>query len=156
MSLPGAMSAPIELPEEEGIFVTMRVDKQLFGIDVKHVRDVLRNQHITPIPLAPDDVAGSLNSRGRIVTVLDVRKRLGLPPVEGGRKQNTFVVVDVRGELFSLLVDDVGDVLTLSKSRIENTPTNLAQTWKSLANGIYKLDGELLVLINIFAFLHLT
>ena len=156
MSTHNKMSDKLAVVEEEFIYVTMRVDKQLFGIDVKHVRDVLRNQLITPIPLAPPDIAGSLNSRGRIVTVVDVRKRLGLPPLEQKQSQTTFVVVDVKGELYSLQVDDVGDVLTVSRSMIENTPANLSPVWKSLSSGIYKMDGELLVLINILSFLHLV
>ncbi len=142
--------------ESESIFVTMRIDKQLLGIDVKYVRDVLRGQNITAIPLAPSDVAGSLNSRGRIVTVIDVRKRLGLPPAQEEQARNTFVVVDVKGELYSLLVDNVGDVLTVSTSAIDPSPANLTNTWKGIAAGIYKLEGELLVLIDIHGFLRLS
>lgn len=155
MTARNTMEAHLALPEEEAIFVTMRVNNQLFGVDVRHVRDVLRNQHITPIPLAPPDVAGSLNSRGRIVTVLDVRRRLGLPPLMETQKAAMFVVVDVKGELYSLLVDDVGEVLTLPTSRIESVPANLTPEWKTLSSGIHRLDGELLVLINLFTFLHM-
>jgi purine-binding chemotaxis protein CheW len=134
---------------KDNIFVTMRIDRQLFGIDVYNVRDVLRNQIITRVPLSPPEVAGSLNSRGRIVTVLDVRKRLNLPPLEKKLPNTTFVVVEVKGELHSLLVDDVGDVLTVSSNAIEKPPANLGGNWKSVASGIYKMDGELLVLIDI-------
>jgi len=141
MSLPQSSIAISDI-ESESIFVTMRIEKQLLGIDVKYVRDVLRGQHITPIPLSPPDVAGSLNSRGRIVTVIDVRKRLALPDFEGKRDKNTFVVVDVKNELYSLLVDDVGDVLTVSSSAIEPPPANLTNAWKGIASGIYKLEGN--------------
>src|ERR1700749_1433684 len=86
------------------MYVTMRVDRQLFGVNVKHVRDVLRQQKVTAIPLAPKEVTGSLNLRGRIVTVIDVRTRLGLPANENDEK-SMFVVVEVKGELYSLKVD---------------------------------------------------
>lgn len=136
------------------MYVTMCIDKQMFGIEVKHVRDVLRQQKITPIPLAPPEVAGSLNLRGRIVTVINLRNRLKLPVHEGGG-QNTFVVVELKGELYSLMVDSVGEVLTASTARIEKTPANLNSCWKDIASGIYKLDGELLVLVDVQSLLTL-
>ena len=141
------------LIEEGPMYVTMCIDQQLFGIEVKHVRDVLRQQHVTPIPLAPSEIEGSLNLRGRIVTVVNLRKRLSLPPkakaADGTEPPNTFVVVDHKGDLYSLMVDTVGEVLTASSAKIEKVPTNLSPAWKDIASGIYKLDGELLVLVNV-------
>lgn len=136
------------------MFVTMAVDSQMFGIEVKHVRDVLREQVITSIPLAPPEVAGSLNLRGRIVTVIDLRKRLRHKPKEGNGTA-TFVVVELKGELYSLMVDNVGEVLTASTDRIETVPANLSPHWKDIATGIYKLDDELLVLVDVQALLHI-
>lgn len=130
------------------MFVTMTVDDQMMGIEVKHVRDVLREQSVTPVPLAPPEVAGSLNLRGRIVTVVDLRRRLGLPPRNENRS-SSFVVVEIKGELYSLMVDDVGDVITSRMSQIEKTPGNLAAQWREIATGIYKLDGQLIVLMDI-------
>ncbi len=130
------------------IYVTMVVDGQMFGVEVKHVRDVLREQAITPVPLAPPEVAGSLNLRGRIVTVIDLRKRLGLPPKPAGMKAS-FVVVELKHELYSLMVDSVGEVLTSSLANFEKVPANLADHWKSIATGIYKLEDELLVLVDV-------
>lgn len=136
------------------MFVTMFVDKQMFGIEVKHVRDVLREQSITSIPLAPPEVAGSLNLRGRIVTVIDLRRRLDLPakPVGAGA---TFVVVELKGELYSLMVDRVGEVLTSTLAHIEKVPANIATHWKDIATGIYKMDHELLVLVDVQALLNI-
>jgi purine-binding chemotaxis protein CheW len=94
-------------------FVTMMISDQLFGIPVLQVQDVLGNQRITRIPLAPPEVAGSLNLRGRIVTAIDVRLRLGLP-ARPKDKPGMSIVVDLRGELYSLMVDGVGEVLSLS------------------------------------------
>lgn len=135
------------------MYVTMCIDRQMFGIEVKHVRDVLRQQRIIPIPLAPPEIAGSLNLRGRIVTVINLRQRLSLPPrdkmPDGNAAPSTFVVVDHKGDLYSLMVDSVGEVLTASSAKIEKIPTNLNSSWKEIASGIYKLDGELLVLVNV-------
>jgi purine-binding chemotaxis protein CheW len=139
---------------ETAMYVTMRIDRQLFGISVRHVRDVLRQQNVIPIPLAPPEVAGSLNLRGRIVTVIDVRCRLNLPAREQNAK-TTFVVVEIIGELYSMLVDRLGDVLTISTAEIEKTPGNLTGAWKDIASGIHKMDGELLVLIDVATLLSL-
>ncbi|MDX2073000.1 MAG: chemotaxis protein CheW [Alphaproteobacteria bacterium] len=142
------------LDAELCMFVTMRIDRQLFGVPVRHVRDVLRRQNITRIPLAPAEVAGSLNLRGRIVTVIDLRTRLRLLANESATA-GMFVVVDHRGELYSLMVDTVGEVMTVAAGAIEKTPANLGGAWQDVATGIYKLDGELLVIIDVEALLTL-
>jgi purine-binding chemotaxis protein CheW len=136
------------LDSDQHMYVTMRIDNQLFGIPVKNVRDVLRGQRITHIPLAPREVAGSLNLRGRIVTVIDVRRRLQLAEREAG-SPTMFVVVEHKGDLYSLMVDSVGEVLTVSAGAVEKTPANLHGAWKDVATGIYKLSGELLVIIDV-------
>lgn len=137
------------------MFVTMRIDRQLFGVPVKFVRDVLRSQRITRIPLAPEEVAGSLNLRGRIVTVMDLRRRLRLAEKEASMEGGMFVVVEHKNELYSLVVDNVGEVLTISAGAIEKTPANLGGAWQDVASGIYKLDGELLVIMDVEALLTL-
>jgi len=137
-------------PLDAHMLVTMRIDKQLFGVPVKFIRDVLRRQRITPIPLAPQEVAGSLNLRGRIVTVIDLRKRLGQQSTAAS-DEGMFVVVEHRNELYSLMVDSVGEVMTVSAGAIEKTPANLGGAWGDVASGIYKLDGELLVVMDVEA-----
>ena len=101
-------------------FVTMTIANQLFGIPVLQVQDVLGHQRITRIPLAPPEVAGSLNLRGRIVTAIDVRLRLGLPGRQKDKPEMS-IVVDLRGELYSLIVDAVG----------ENNAEKALQVWRS-------------------------
>lgn len=133
-------------------YVTVRVHKQLFGIPVMHVQDVLRAQKIYPVPLAPAEIAGSINLRGRIVTVINVKKRLGLLTSEDASKV-MHVVVESGGELFSLMVDEVGDVLTLTPERIEKTPSNLPPNWREIATGVCRLDNELLLIVDIQAIL---
>ena len=129
-------------------FVTMTIADQLFGIPVLQVQDVLGNQKITRIPLAPPEVAGSLNLRGRIVTAIDVRMRLGLSKRDAGKSVMS-IVVDHRGELYSLMVDNVGEVLSLSADKYERNPATMNPRWRELSNGIYRLDQTLLVVLDV-------
>ncbi|MDR3499910.1 MAG: chemotaxis protein CheW [Parvibaculum sp.] len=129
-------------------YVTMKVAGQAFGIPVLLVRDVLGPQRITRVPLAPPEVAGSLNLRGRIVTAIDMRKRLGVPE-EGFVSRAMAVVVEHEDEPFSLLVDEVGEVLSVPIAHREVVPATLSENWRSLAEGVYRLDDRLLVVLNI-------
>jgi len=129
-------------------YVTMTIAKQLFGIPVLQVQDVLGPQRITRIPLAPPEVAGSLNLRGRIVTAIDVRLRLGLPPRPSGEASMS-IVVDHEGELYSLMVDSVGEVLTLSSGEFERNPATLDARWREVSLGIYRLDRSLMVVMDV-------
>ncbi|MBL8837986.1 MAG: chemotaxis protein CheW [Alphaproteobacteria bacterium] len=129
-------------------FVTMTIADQLFGIPVLTVQDVLGPQRITRIPLAPAEVAGALNLRGRIVTAIDVRRRLSLPP-RAADNQGMSVVVDHKGELYSLIVDAVGEVLSLPGDAYERNPTTLDPRWREVSGGIYRLQGKLLVVLEV-------
>lgn len=129
-------------------FVTMRLGQQLFGISVLAVQDVMRHQHIAPIPLAQDVIAGSLNVRGRIVTAYNMRRRLGMDAYPDP-KNIMMVVVDYQHELFALMVDAVGDVLSLQMNRFEKIPSNMDAGWRALAAGVFKLEKELLVILDV-------
>ncbi|MFY8092719.1 MAG: chemotaxis protein CheW [Niveispirillum sp.] len=130
-------------------FVTATIANQLFGIPVLQVQDVLGPQKITRIPLAPPEVAGSLNLRGRIVTAIDVRLRLGLPPRPADGKPVMSIVVDHKGELYSLMVDNVGEVLSLSSDDFERHPATLDPRWREISTGIYRLKETLLVVLDV-------
>ena len=129
-------------------FVTIRLDGQLLGIPVLMVHDVLSPQRITSIPLAPAWVAGVLNLRGRIVTAIDLRQRLGFVS-EADREKDMSVVVEHHGESYSLQIDSVGEVLALEESSIERNPVTLDQRWREVSLGIYRLDDELLVIVDV-------
>jgi purine-binding chemotaxis protein CheW len=129
-------------------YVSVVIAGQLFGIPVLQVQDVLMPQRMTRIPLAPPEVAGSLNLRGRIVTAIDVRTRLKLP-ASAERGQKMSVVVDHGGELYSLMVDQVGEVLSLSQASFERNPATLDAAWREVSDGIYRLDGTLLIVLDI-------
>jgi len=129
-------------------YVTMTVAGQSFGIPVLVVRDVAAAQRITRVPLAPPEIAGSLNLRGRIATAVDMRRRLGAESREPAQSSMS-VVVEYDGELFSLIVDEVGDVLSISRSAYEPNPITLDTSWRDISGGLYRLDGKLLVVIEV-------
>ncbi len=133
---------------EQHEFVSVTVAGQLFGVPVLQVQDVLGPQRITRIPLAPKEVAGSLNLRGRIVTAIDLRTRLRLPRLPEG-EIGMSVVVDHGGELYSIIVDAVGEVLSLDPETAERNPPTLDPTWREVSGGIYRLEHTLLVVLNV-------
>ena len=128
-------------------FVTIMLGSQLCGIDVLKVQDVLGSQKITPVPLAPPEVSGLLNLRGRIVTAIDLRRRLGLEERTGDDKGMS-VVVEHSGELFSLTVDSVGEVLRFPVDDFEPNPATLDAQWRQFSEGVYRLKAGLLVVLN--------
>lgn len=141
--------------DESQVLVTLTVGDQLCGVPVLAVRDVLGEQAITRIPLAPPEIAGSLNLRGRIVTAIDLRQRLRLPPRPPGQPRMS-VVADQGGELYALLVDQVSEVLTLDASAFERNPPTLEKTWAAFSTGIFRLDGRLLVVLDVAKLLALS
>lgn len=131
-------------------FVTVTIGDQWFAVPVMSVQDVLGPQKITHIPQAPPEVAGALNLRGRIVTALDMRRRLGLPPQdEELRAESMSVVVDKNGELYSLIVDTVGEVLRLSIDDMEKPPATMEEHWREVCAGVFPLEGKLLLVIDV-------
>ncbi len=130
-------------------FVTIRLAGQLLGIPVLLVQDVIKLQNMTRVPLAPPWVAGVLNLRGRIVTAIDLRERLGMVSRKVGESATMSVVVDFKGESYSLLIDSVGEVLSLPDSLYEKNPVTLDQRWREVSDGIYRLDDELLVVLDV-------
>lgn len=134
-------------------FLTIIIGDQRFGIPILQVQDVLGEQRVTKIPLAPPEVAGSLNLRGRIVTAIDVRCRLGLAPRTADDRPEMGVVVEHESELYSLIIDKVGDVLKLKDENFESTPATLDSLWREISSGVYRLDGELLVILDVPKFL---
>ncbi|WP_293678261.1 chemotaxis protein CheW, partial [uncultured Phenylobacterium sp.] len=135
-------------------FVSVRVGVQWFGVPVLRVQDVIAETAINRVPLAPPEVAGSLNLRGRIVTAIDLRRRLRMEARDeaGGFMS---VIVDRMGELYALLVDDVGDVLWLTTDCHEASPVTMSAHWRGLCDGLYRLEGELLLILNVEQVLNL-
>jgi purine-binding chemotaxis protein CheW len=132
-----------------GDFVTVRLEGQLIGLPVLGVHDVLRLGAVTQVPGAPAMVAGVMNLRGRIVTAIDLRARLGLPPRSAGAKAMC-VVVEHGGQPYGLVVDAVGDVAPVAPERFEPSPATLGARWRAVAAGVYRLD-ELMVVLDVEA-----
>lgn len=130
-------------------FLTIIIGEQIFGIPILQVQDVLGEQRVTKIPLAPPAVAGSLNLRGRIVTAIDVRTCLGMPPKKNDNAQEMSVVVENQNELYSLMIDKVGDVLSLPASDFEKNPSTLDPQLRVVCQGIYRLKDKLLVVLDV-------
>jgi purine-binding chemotaxis protein CheW len=129
-------------------YVTATVGGQLFGLPILRVQDVFVPERMTPVPLAPPEVAGVLNLRGRIVTVIDLRMRLGLERGAPGARQMA-IGVEVGGESYGLLIDAVGEVLTLDDGAREDNPANLDRRLAAVSTGIHRLDGALLVTLDL-------
>jgi len=129
-------------------YVTLTIAGQWFGIPVLTVQDVLGPRDVARIPLADPVIAGSINLRGRIVTVIDMRKRLGLPP-RPADKAGMNVVVEHGGNLYSLLIDAVGEVMEVPGDKYEKNPATIDPLWREFSEGIYRLKNQLLIVLNV-------
>jgi purine-binding chemotaxis protein CheW len=136
-------------------YVTFTTANQLFGLPIEGVQDVFKPSSITRVPLAGADIAGVLNLRGRIVTAIELRSRLGL-----GKRDDQSVPmaigIESKGESFGLLVDAVGEVLKLADSEREPNPINIDRNLGGMSAGVYRLDGQLLVVLDIDRVLELS
>jgi purine-binding chemotaxis protein CheW len=129
-------------------YVTVMIGHQLFGLPIARVQDVFVPDRLTRVPLAPPEVAGILNLRGRIVTAIDMRCRLDLGT--GANDKPTMAVgIECRGESYGLLVDSVGEVMRLPNHACEAKPANLDPRMGRVASGVVRLDGQLLVVLDV-------
>jgi purine-binding chemotaxis protein CheW len=129
-------------------YVTLMLGDQLCGVPVLAVRDVLAGQSIARIPLAPPEVAGNLNLRGRIVTAIDLRQRLHLSPRPANAKPMS-VVTELGSELYALLVDQVSEVVSLRAADMERNPPTLPPIWAEHSVGIYRVSDRLMVVLDV-------
>ncbi|HZQ11685.1 MAG TPA: chemotaxis protein CheW [Pseudolabrys sp.] len=129
-------------------YVTAMIGGQLFGLAILRVQDVFVPERLTRVPLAPPEVAGVLNLRGRIVTLIDMRRSLGLEAdkVEG---QPMAIGVERAGESYGLLIDSVGEVLKLDDATREPNPVNLDPRLARVSLGIHRLEGQLLMVVDV-------
>jgi len=118
-----------------------------FGLDVREVQEVLQYQDMVRVPLASNVVRGLINLRGQIVTAIDLRRRLDLPERDADVDPMNVVVRSDDGAV-SLLVDEIGDVLEVDERSFERAPETLRGRMRDLVEGVYKLDGELLLVLD--------
>ena len=144
------MTAPTHTapPVTSGQLATFRLDGDLYGIEVEHVQEVLRSQQLTRVPLAPSAVAGLINLRGQVVTAIELRERLGRPSRPEGTDA-VVIVVRLDGEAVSLLVDSIADVVDVDAADFEAPPDTLEGQARDLIRGAYKLDGQLLLALDV-------
>src|ERR1043165_2992093 len=136
-------------------YVTVLLDGQLFGLPIARVQDVFMPDRLTRVPLAPPEIAGVLNLRGRIVTAVDLRLRLGMAPRSDGRPPMA-VGIELKGESYGLLIDTVGEVMKLNDSTREANPVNLDARLARGSAGVHRLDGQLLVILDVDRVLDMT
>ena len=129
-------------------YVTAMIGGQLFGLPIVRVQDVFIPERLTRVPLAPPEIAGILNLRGRIVTLIDMRDRLGLHQ-RAGEGVVMAIGVESGGESYGLLIDSIGEVLKLDDAGREPNPINLDPRLARVSAGIHRLEGQLLMLIDV-------
>jgi purine-binding chemotaxis protein CheW len=133
-------------------YVTVSVADQLFGLPIDRVHDVFVAKGITAVPLAPPEIVGLLNLRGRVVTAICLRRRVGLPDRPDGRSEMA-VGFEHRGESYGLLVDRIGEVMSLSVGSREPCPAHMNPRWLAISQGVHRLEGKLLIVLDVDAVL---
>ena len=146
-------------------FTTFYINESLYGINVRFVREINRNTDVTPVEMAPDYIRGLLNLRGQIVTVLDCGVRIGLPKKNIGATSRCIVLktgddlakisdsnageLQTSHDVIGLLIDKIGDMVTVSDDVIEPPPANSGGIDGKFFEGVIKLERELLVLLKL-------
>jgi purine-binding chemotaxis protein CheW len=129
-------------------YVTASVGEQLFGLPIARAQDVFVVDRLTRVPLAAPEIAGVLNLRGRIVTAIDLRRRLGLAQSAQDRKRMA-IGIEHKGESFGLLIDAIGEVMKLPSAEREDNPINLEPRLARVSAGVHRLDDRLLVVLDV-------
>ena len=127
-------------------YCTFYVNDILFGVEVLDVQEVLRYQDLTDVPLAASEIKGLINLRGQIITAIDLRIRMGLPPRNKDINPMN-VVIRTNDEVVSFLVDSIGDVLEVNDENYETAPGTVDESTRELVSGVYKLDNKKLMMV---------
>lgn len=128
--------------------VTFRLGNEEFSLDILRVQEIIRHMELTRVPRTPDFVEGVINLRGRVIPVLDLRKRFGLPSDER-TNETRIIVVDVDNRTVGLKVDAVSEVLRLPADTVEPPPAIVAGAESDYIKGVGKLDGRLIILLDV-------
>ena len=128
--------------------VGFRVGRETYGVPITALHEIVRVPEITAVPDAPDYVEGVINLRGKIVSVIDLRKRFG-QPAPSHQRQNRILVVEHKGRLSGMIVDGASEVLKIPKSDIEPAPLVIEQCGLDCVTGLAKYNGRLIILINV-------
>lgn len=128
--------------------VSFNLGSEEFGVDILMVQEINRMLDITKVPKSPDFVEGVINLRGRVIPIINLRKRFGLPGKDND-KQTRIVVVTIEGKILGLVVDAVSEVLRLPADTIEPPPPMVSGVEAEYINGVGKLDDKLLILLDL-------
>jgi purine-binding chemotaxis protein CheW len=135
-------------------YCSLRVADLLLGIEVGEIQEILRDTSITPVPLAHQAIRGLINLRGQIVAAIDLRRRAGLEETAEGTPFIT-MVLGTAEEPLALVVDSVGDVVEVASDAFEAPPDTLKGEARRMIEGAYKLERELLLVLNLAVVLDL-
>jgi purine-binding chemotaxis protein CheW len=133
-------------------WVTFRLADETYGVNVMQVQEVLKFSEIVPVPGAPDYVQGIINLRGNVVTVIDTRKRFGMPAKEAD-DATRIVIIEADENTVGIIVDAVAEVVYLRKSQIETAPDVGNDQSSRYIQGVATVDGNLLILVDLQKFL---
>jgi purine-binding chemotaxis protein CheW len=133
---------------EERQLVVFQLGAELYGVDIARVHEIIRLQSITRVPRAPSFVEGVINLRGKVIPVVDLRRRFGLPLAEHTRATRT-VVVEIGDQVVGIIVDSVSEVLRVSTSTIEPPSPVVAGIDSEYLQGIAKLPERLVILLDL-------
>lgn len=128
--------------------VTFNLGKEEFAVPILQIQEINRLTEITRVPKSPDFVEGVINLRGKVIPVIDLRKRFGLPQGELG-KYARIIVVNMDSRMLGLIVDSVSEVLRLSEDAIEPPPPVVAGIDSEYIRGLGKMEGRLLILLDL-------
>ncbi len=128
--------------------VTFRLGQEEFSLDILKVQEIIRHMELTRVPRTPDFVEGVINLRGRVIPVLDLRKRFGLPDVED-TSATRIIVVEVDGVTVGFKVDGVSEVLRINADTVEPPPALVTNIESDYIKGVGKLDNRLLILLDV-------
>lgn len=128
--------------------VGFRVGRETFGVPISLVHEIVRVPDITAVPEAPDYVEGVINLRGRIISVIDLRKRFGEKEISSNKK-NRILVVEVESRMFGLIVDTASEVLKVPEAEIDLPPNIFEEGELNYVTGVGKLRGRLIIMIDL-------
>ncbi|MBO8415251.1 MAG: chemotaxis protein CheW [Proteobacteria bacterium] len=129
-------------------WVTFQLDREIYGVNVMQVKEVLRYSDIAPVPGAPAYVLGIINLRGNVVTVIDTRMRFGLPSADI-TDSTRIMIIESEKQLIGILVDSVAEVVDLNSADIDDTPNVGTEESAKFICGVCNRDNELLILIDL-------
>jgi len=128
--------------------VGFRVGKEIFGVPINLVHEIVRVPEITAVPDAPECIEGVINLRGKIISIVDLRKRFGETQIEPSRK-NRILVAEIDHKMVGLIVDAASEVIRLAEAEIEAPPEVFEESDVKYVTGVGKLNGRLVILIDL-------